>query len=135
VVIFLRDDLCGLSCHSYPYNLAEPAGKAMRRTGRRVSEHGLRHITRKGKRSRQGRLAWNVAHSAAAACHIAPQSSALPLSACHVTPRKQPRSPRIEVPLSGEFSRPKIRTSPLCGEVFCCAANGRSCVFGPSGRA
>jgi hypothetical protein len=95
------------------------------------SEYGLRHITRMGTRSRQGRLAWNVAHSAAAACHIAPQSSALPLSACHVTPRKQPR---IEAsPLSGGSSEAKIQTSPLCGEVFYCAACGEVAFLGPLG--
>jgi hypothetical protein len=65
-------------------------------------------------------LAWNVAHSASAACHIGPQSLALPLSACHVTPRKQSR---IEAsPLCGEVPRPKIQPSPLCGEVFYCDA-------------
>jgi hypothetical protein len=76
-----------------------------------VSEHGLRHITRMGKRSRQGQMAWNVELSAAVACYIAPQWSILQLSACHVTPRKQPR---IEAkPLYGEVPRPKIQTSPL----------------------
>jgi hypothetical protein len=97
-----------------------------------ASEHGLRDITPMGTRPRQGQLAWNVAHSAAAACHIATQSSALPLSACHVTSRELPR---IEAsPVSGEVPRSKIQTSLLCGEVFYCAAYGLSCVFGPSWR-
>jgi hypothetical protein len=95
-----------------------------------VSEHGLRHITRMGTRSRQGRPAWNVAHSAAAACHIAPQSSALPLSACHITLQKQPR---IEAsPLSGEVPRPKSKLRPYVAN-FLRAAYGRSGVFGSSG--
>jgi hypothetical protein len=71
-----------------------------------VSEHGLLHLTRMGTRSRQGQVARNVAHGAAAACHSAPQSSALPLSACHIAPRKQSR---IEAsPFNASVPRPKI---------------------------
>jgi hypothetical protein len=96
-----------------------------------LSEYGLRHITRMRTRSRQGRLAWNAAHSAAAACHIAPQSSALPLSACHVTPRKQPR---IEAsPFSGEVPRPKSKLRPSVAKYFTVPHTGEVAFLGPLG--
>jgi hypothetical protein len=73
-----------------------------------------------------------VAHSAAAARRTAAQSSALPRrNMCHIRPLKQPK---IEAsPLYGEVLTGKIKTSPLCGQIFYCATYGRSCVLGPLG--